>query len=75
MSGRSLLLCYMAWAASAVAAIRGDPSQPFPVTGLTTGINNLTGERPARQEINVLQETGGPAWCVQWARLVCLVAN
>ena len=65
MSSSSFLLRYVAWAALAVAVIGQDESQPFPVTGLTTGINNLTGERPARQDIDVLQETGGPAWCVQ----------
>ncbi|KAI1106590.1 Di-copper centre-containing protein [Jackrogersella minutella] len=36
--------------------------QPIPVTGMTTGINNRTGERPARQEINILQNEGGPPW-------------
>ncbi|OTA92859.1 hypothetical protein M434DRAFT_12067 [Hypoxylon sp. CO27-5] len=33
--------------------------QPIPVTGMTTGINNRTGERPARWEINAPQAEGG----------------
>ncbi|KAH8666673.1 hypothetical protein BX600DRAFT_436061 [Xylariales sp. PMI_506] len=37
-------------------------SQVIPVMGLTTGISSATGERPARQNINVLQATAGPAW-------------
>ncbi|KAK7991803.1 hypothetical protein PG988_000597 [Apiospora saccharicola] len=36
--------------------------QAVPVTGLTTGINEVTGERPARININDLQTAGGPAW-------------
>ncbi|KAI1380356.1 Di-copper centre-containing protein [Hypoxylon crocopeplum] len=35
---------------------------PVPVTGMTTGINNRTGERPVRWEINTLQAEGGPRW-------------
>lgn len=65
MSNRGFLLRYVAWAALAVTVMGQGESQPFPVTGLTTGINNLTGERPARQDIDVLQKTGGPAWWVQ----------
>lgn len=38
------------------------PGQAVPVTGLATGINQLTGERPARININDLQTAGGPAW-------------
>ncbi|KAK8014508.1 tyrosinase precursor [Apiospora arundinis] len=36
--------------------------QIVPVTGLATGINQGTGERPARKNINDLHATGGPAW-------------
>lgn len=36
--------------------------QPVPVTGVTTGLSSGTGERPARWEINALQEKGGPRW-------------
>ncbi|KAI0839794.1 Di-copper centre-containing protein [Hypoxylon sp. FL0890] len=36
--------------------------QAIPVTGMTTGINNQTGERPARWEVNVLQAEGRPQW-------------
>ncbi|CAJ2505321.1 Uu.00g127150.m01.CDS01 [Anthostomella pinea] len=35
---------------------------PVPVTGLTTGINAQTGERPARLNINLLEAKGGPTW-------------
>ncbi|KAI0887997.1 Di-copper centre-containing protein [Annulohypoxylon maeteangense] len=40
----------------------GQAQQPIPVTGLTTGINNRTGEWPARWEINALEHEGGPRW-------------
>ncbi|KAI2468351.1 Di-copper centre-containing protein [Annulohypoxylon bovei var. microspora] len=40
----------------------GQAHKPIPVTGMTTGINNRTGERPARWEINALQHEGGPRW-------------
>ncbi|KAK8045287.1 hypothetical protein PG993_005311 [Apiospora rasikravindrae] len=36
--------------------------QPVPVVGLATGVNPVTGERPARRNINDLQAAGGPAW-------------
>ncbi|KAI1141556.1 Di-copper centre-containing protein [Hypoxylon sp. FL0543] len=36
--------------------------QAIPVPGMTTGINNRTGERPARWEVNALQAEGGPQW-------------
>ncbi|XDG05753.1 hypothetical protein ABKA04_005368 [Annulohypoxylon sp. FPYF3050] len=36
--------------------------QPIPVTGMTTGINNRTGERSTRWEINALEHEGGPRW-------------
>ncbi|KAK8069720.1 hypothetical protein PG994_006336 [Apiospora phragmitis] len=35
--------------------------QPVPVIGLATGINPITGERPARKNVNDLQAAGGPA--------------
>lgn len=34
--------------------------QPIPVTGMTTGTNNRTGEYPARREVNILQAEDGP---------------
>ncbi|KAI1777107.1 Di-copper centre-containing protein [Hypoxylon cercidicola] len=40
----------------------GQAQQPVPVTGMTTGINSGTGERPARWEVNDLQAEGGPRW-------------
>lgn len=36
--------------------------QPVPVTGMTTGLDSGTSERPARWEVNVLQDEGGPRW-------------
>ncbi|ORY62692.1 uncharacterized protein BCR38DRAFT_346826 [Pseudomassariella vexata] len=36
--------------------------QPFPVTGLITGIDNETGERPMRWNINDLHAANGPQW-------------
>ncbi|KAI1211298.1 Di-copper centre-containing protein [Annulohypoxylon truncatum] len=36
--------------------------QPIPVTGMNTGIDNRTGERPSRWEINALEHEGGPRW-------------
>lgn len=38
-------------------------SRPYPITGLTGGVNTATGERPARLEITTLQNSG-PQWCV-----------
>lgn len=36
--------------------------RPIPVTGMTTGIDNRTGERSTRWEINALEHEGGPRW-------------
>ncbi len=32
------------------------------VVGVSAGVNQKTGERPARQNINDLYNAGGPAW-------------
>ncbi|KAI1416556.1 Di-copper centre-containing protein [Hypoxylon sp. FL1857] len=57
------------WAACVAAAVLTpqpqldvQAQQPIPVTGMTTGINNRTGERPARWEVSALQAEGGPQW-------------
>ncbi|KAK8084996.1 tyrosinase 2 [Apiospora hydei] len=50
----------MSLASIAIPAVA--QGQPVPVIGLATGVNLLTGERPARKNINDLQAAGGPAW-------------
>jgi hypothetical protein len=34
----------------------------FVVMGATSGINGATGERPFRQDIATMAQTGGPLW-------------
>ncbi|KAI2628798.1 Di-copper centre-containing protein [Hypoxylon sp. NC1633] len=61
-----LLIAWAAYVPFAVLASltsSGDQAQkPLPVMGMTTGINNRTGEHPVRWEINALHDEGGPRW-------------
>jgi len=36
------------------------------VTGIKAGVNEQTGERPARLNINDMHRAAGPAWCVNY---------
>ncbi|KAI1095615.1 Di-copper centre-containing protein [Rostrohypoxylon terebratum] len=47
---------------TALPRFDGHDQRPIPVTGLTTGINNRTGELPTRWDINALEHEGGPRW-------------
>ncbi|KAK8116070.1 hypothetical protein PG984_012572, partial [Apiospora sp. TS-2023a] len=53
---------YLAMALANVVIPAVAQGQAVPASGLTTGINEITGERPARININDLQTAGGPAW-------------
>ncbi|KAI1265324.1 Di-copper centre-containing protein [Xylariaceae sp. FL1019] len=37
-------------------------AQVVPVTGMTTGMDPVTGQPPSRLDIHVLEDTGGPLW-------------
>ncbi|KAL7622248.1 hypothetical protein AAE478_007752 [Parahypoxylon ruwenzoriense] len=75
----SILKKLVSWAACmpmAVLAIRphlnGQAQKHIPVTGMTTGINKETGQRPVRWEVNALQSEGGPRWDLYIQGLVAL---
>ncbi|KAI2628284.1 Di-copper centre-containing protein [Xylaria nigripes] len=37
-------------------------NEPVPVIGMTTGIDEVTGERPSRMNVNIMAKENGPMW-------------
>ncbi|KAI3321261.1 Di-copper centre-containing protein [Xylariaceae sp. AK1471] len=37
-------------------------TNPVPIVGMTTGIDQATGELPLRMNVNILEKEGGPMW-------------
>ncbi len=58
---RVCIAAFFLWAGAQPAP--GSPvAAPFPVVGVKTGIDKITGRAPARLNINTLWARGGPQW-------------